>query len=87
MPFGLKNAGAIYQSAMNAIFHNMIGHHIEVYIDDIVAETFFGFLVHQWGVEINKNKAMDLFRLPEKIAYIGFLLQHIQKTRANFTTH
>ena len=26
MPFGLKNASAIYQRAMNAIFHDMLGH-------------------------------------------------------------
>ncbi|CAN6547173.1 unnamed protein product [Malus baccata var. baccata] len=36
MPFGLKNAGATYQRAMNAIFHDLIGHSMEVYIDDIV---------------------------------------------------
>ena len=36
MPFGLKNAGATYQSAINAIFHDMLGHHMEIYIDDIV---------------------------------------------------
>ena len=28
MPFGLKNASAIYQRAMNAIFHDMLGHHM-----------------------------------------------------------
>ena len=28
MPFGLKNAGATYQWAMNAIFHDMLGHHM-----------------------------------------------------------
>ena len=28
MPFGLKNAGATYHRAMNAIFHDMLGHHI-----------------------------------------------------------
>ena len=39
MPFGLKNAGATYQRAMNAIFHDMIGHHMEVYIDDIVVKS------------------------------------------------
>ena len=26
MPFGLKNAGVTYQRAMNAIFHDMLGH-------------------------------------------------------------
>ena len=36
MPFGLKNAGATYQRAMNSIFHNIIGQFMEVYIDDVV---------------------------------------------------
>ena len=39
MPFGLKNADATYQRAMNAIFHDMLGHHMEVYIDDIVVKS------------------------------------------------
>ncbi|CAL2228425.1 unnamed protein product [Prunus armeniaca] len=36
MPFGLRNAGATYQRAMNSVFHDMIGHSLEVYIDDVV---------------------------------------------------
>ncbi|XP_059663595.1 uncharacterized protein LOC132309293 [Cornus florida] len=39
MPFGLKNAGATYQRAMNAIFHDMIGKFMEVYIDDVVVKS------------------------------------------------
>ena len=39
MPFGLKNAGSTYQRAMNALFHDMLGHHMEVYIDDIVVKS------------------------------------------------
>ena len=39
MTFGLKNAGATYQRKMNAIFHDMSGHHMEVYIDDIVVKS------------------------------------------------
>ena len=39
MPFGLKNIGATYQRAMNAIFHDMLGHHMEIYIDDIVVKS------------------------------------------------
>ena len=39
MPFDLKNAGITYQRAMNAIFHDMLGHHMEVYIDDIVVKS------------------------------------------------
>ena len=38
MPFGLKNAGATYQRAINSIFHDMLGHHMEIYIDDIVVK-------------------------------------------------
>ncbi|XP_004306016.1 PREDICTED: uncharacterized protein LOC101304797 [Fragaria vesca subsp. vesca] len=94
MPFGLKNAGATYQRAMNLIFHDILGKLIEVYIDDVVVKTktqathiedlrqvftrmhrhnlkmnpakcvffteagdFLGFLVHQRGIEIPKDKA------------------------------
>ena len=39
MPFCLKNSDATYQRAMNVIFHNMLGHHIEIYIDDIVVKS------------------------------------------------
>ena len=39
MSFGLKNAGATYQRAMNAIFHDLIGHVVEVYIDNIVVKS------------------------------------------------
>ncbi|XP_004295616.1 PREDICTED: uncharacterized protein LOC101299459 [Fragaria vesca subsp. vesca] len=39
MPFGLKNAGARYQRAMNLIFHDILGKLIEVYIDDVVVKT------------------------------------------------
>ncbi|KAI5344127.1 hypothetical protein L3X38_012004 [Prunus dulcis] len=39
MPFGLRNTGATYQRAMNSIFHDMIGHSLEVYIDDVVIKS------------------------------------------------
>ena len=39
MPFGLDNTGATYQRAMNVIFHDILGHHMEVYIDDIVFKS------------------------------------------------
>ena len=35
----LKNAGATYQRAMNDIFHDMLGHHMEIYIDDIMVKS------------------------------------------------
>ncbi|KAK8694476.1 hypothetical protein V6N13_072027 [Hibiscus sabdariffa] len=39
MPFGLKNAGAIYQRAMVALFHDMMHKEIEVYVDDMIAKS------------------------------------------------
>jgi hypothetical protein len=39
MTFGLKNAGAPYQRAMNYIFHDLIGKLVEIYIDDVVVKS------------------------------------------------
>ena len=39
MSFGLKNAGATYQRAMVALFHDPIHHEIEVYVDDMIARS------------------------------------------------
>jgi hypothetical protein len=39
MTFGLKNAGATYQRAMNLIFHDLLGIILEVYIDDVVIKS------------------------------------------------
>ena len=39
MSFGLKNAGATYQRAMVALFHDMMHREIEVYVDDMIAKS------------------------------------------------
>ena len=39
MPFGLKNAGATYQRAMVALFHDMMHREIEVYVDDMMVKS------------------------------------------------
>ncbi|KAM2197357.1 hypothetical protein ACFX1Q_000769 [Malus domestica] len=39
MPFGLKNAGAIYQRAMQKIFNDMLHKNVECYINDVVVKT------------------------------------------------
>ena len=39
MPFGLKNARAIYQKAMVMIFHDMIHQELEVYVDDLIVKS------------------------------------------------
>ena len=37
--FRLKNDGEPYQRAMVALFHDMIHHEIEVYVDDMIARS------------------------------------------------
>src|SRR5436190_8356873 len=39
MPFGLKNAGAIYQRLVNKLFKHQIGKNIEVYVDDMIVKS------------------------------------------------
>ena len=39
MPFRVKNAGATYQRAMMAIFHDMMHQELEDYVDDIVVKS------------------------------------------------
>ena len=39
MFFGLKKAGATYQRAMVALFHDMMHKEIEVYVDDMIAKS------------------------------------------------
>ncbi|CAM8886700.1 unnamed protein product [Rhodiola kirilowii] len=39
MPFGLKNAGATYQRAMQKIFEDMMHKMIECYVDDVVVKS------------------------------------------------
>ena len=39
MPFGLKNAGAIYQRLVTKIFRPLLGKTMEVYIDDMLVKS------------------------------------------------
>jgi hypothetical protein len=39
MTFGLKNADATYQRAMNYIFHELVGKIVDIYIDDVVIKS------------------------------------------------
>ena len=39
MPFGLKNARATYQRAMNTIFYEQIRKIVECYVDDIAVKS------------------------------------------------
>ena len=42
MPFGLKNARAIYQRMMMRMFRDKIRRTVEVYIDDMVVKSKWG---------------------------------------------
>ena len=67
MTFGLKNAGATYQRAMNYIFHKLIGRIVEIYIDDVMIKSK-GYKEHladlretlectrKHGLKMNPNK-------------------------------
>jgi hypothetical protein len=39
MSFGLKNASATYQRAIQTCLSEQIGHNAEAYIDDVVVKT------------------------------------------------
>ena len=39
MPFGLKNAGAMYQELMNKISTRQIERNIQVYMDDMLVKS------------------------------------------------
>uniref|UniRef100_A0A2N9IUV4 RNA-directed DNA polymerase n=1 Tax=Fagus sylvatica TaxID=28930 RepID=A0A2N9IUV4_FAGSY len=62
MPFGLKNAGATYQRAMVTLFHDMIHHEIEVYVDDMIAKS--RFIVSGRGIEIDPAKVQAIRSMP-----------------------
>ena len=39
MPFGLKNAGAIYQRMATALLHDMMHNKVEVYVNDMIVKS------------------------------------------------
>jgi hypothetical protein len=51
MAFGLKNAGAMYQRAMNSIVHDLLRVVLEVYIDDMVVKSV-GFKEHMTNLKL-----------------------------------
>jgi hypothetical protein len=55
MTFGLKNAGATYQRAMNLIFHDFLRNLMEVYIDDVVVKSV-GFEEHMTDLTLSLER-------------------------------
>src|SRR6185369_3430933 len=80
--FGLKNAGATYQRAMNLIFHDLIGIILKVYIDDIVIKSaglshHLADLrlalerMHQYGLKMNPLKCAFVVSTGK---FLGFII-------------
>ena len=82
MTFGLKNAGATYQHAMNYIFHDLIGKLVEIYIDDVVVKsTSAGGHLEDLRKVLERTRRFGLRMNPKKCAFgvsagqfLGFLV-------------
>jgi hypothetical protein len=55
MTFGLKNAGATYQRAMNLIFHDLLKVLMGVYIEDVVVKSV-GFNEHMTDLKLSLER-------------------------------
>jgi hypothetical protein len=70
LTFGLKNACAMYQRAMNLISHNLLGVLMEVYIDDVVVKLV-GFEEHMTDLNLSleRMKRYEVWMNPLKCAF------------------
>jgi hypothetical protein len=70
MTFGLKNASATYQRAMNLIFHDLLRVLVEVYINDVVVKSV-GFKEHMADLKLSleRMKKYGLWMNPLKCAF------------------
>jgi hypothetical protein len=84
MSFGLKNAGATYQRAIQACFKRQLNKNVEAYVDDVViktrisstliddlGETFTSLREYRW--KLNPNKC--IFGVPSG-KLLGFIISH-----------
>jgi hypothetical protein len=84
MSFGLKNAGATYQRAIQACFKRQLNKNVEAYVDDVVVktrnsstliedleETFASLHEYRW--KLNPNKC--IFGVPSG-KLLSFIISH-----------
>src|SRR5437667_1601273 len=84
MPFGLKNAGATYQRAMQRCLHDQLGCNVEAYVDDVIiksrikedlisdlSETFTNLRRFKW--KLNPEKCV--FGVPSG-KLLGFIVSY-----------
>jgi hypothetical protein len=79
----IKNIRATYQRAMNLIFHDFLGIHLEVYIDDLVIKSA-GFNGHIVDIRLvfermrKYNMKMNLLKCMFGVSagrFLGFVVQ------------
>jgi hypothetical protein len=81
--FGLKNANATYQRAMNLIFHELLGNIVKLYIDDIVVNSgVFNSHLDDLYKAFDKMRRYGLKMNPHKCAFgvlagkfLGFIIR------------
>jgi hypothetical protein len=84
MTFGLKNAGATYQKAIQKCLESQIGKNVEAYVDNVVikttikdkliadlAETFANLRIYRWKL----NPEKYVFGVPSG-KLLGFMVSH-----------
>ncbi|XP_019236645.1 PREDICTED: uncharacterized protein LOC109216878 [Nicotiana attenuata] len=84
MPFGLKNAGATYQNAMQNIFDDMLHKRVECYVDDSVVKTKNRrYHLKDLRIVFERLRKFDLKMNPLKCAFgvtsgkfLGFIVRH-----------
>ena len=89
MPFGLKNAGATYQSLVNIMFQKN-GTSMEVYIDDMLvkpvkAKLHIAHLAEPFQVLKNYNMKLNLTKCAFRVStgkFLGFMV-NIRGIEAN----
>ncbi|KAK1616823.1 hypothetical protein QYE76_022340 [Lolium multiflorum] len=69
MTFGLKNAGATYQRAMNYIFHDLIGKLVEIYIDDVVVKSCDGRTLRGFATSLGPNSEVRTKNESEEVRF------------------
>ena len=82
MPYGLRNAPATFQRAMNTILNPVLGKHALAYLDDIIifSSSFEEHLLHlmkvlsllkKAGIKLNLEKCKFLVK---EVKFLGFLI-------------
>ena len=84
MPFGLKNAGATYQRAMQRIFDDILHKIVQCYVDDLVVKTKkIGDHLQDLRIIFNRLRKYQFKMNPLKCAFgitsgkfLGFIIRH-----------